>query len=283
MTTEAIIQAILCKHPEVNRAKILETLETEKSKTGGLIADETLMRLIGARYDVHVAQNGTFSCSISISLLVPALHDVSISGRIVAVYPVKCFEGKQPGKYASLLIADKDGLLRVMLWNDKASLVESGDLKAGQIARFSHCYTKEDRNGKVELHLGNKSRLEINSESLHEEDFPPISKFTTKIAEIPKTQQNIHLVGMVRDVFASSVFTRQDQTTGKTLRFVLVDGSGEVTVVAWNEKAEELEVLLKKGVELRLINARVKASSNGGFEVHVDGATYVDFSASCET
>ena len=126
MTVEEIVQAILCKHPEFNRAQILETLENEKSSTGGLIADDTLMRLIGARYDVQVAQNKTFSCSISTGLLVPALNDVTISGRIVAVYPVKCFEGKQPGKYASLLIADKDGLLRVMLWNDKASKVESG-------------------------------------------------------------------------------------------------------------------------------------------------------------
>jgi len=282
MSVEEIIQAILCKHPELNRAQILETLETEKSITGGLIADDTLMRLIGARYDVQIGQNKTFNCSISTGLLVPALNDVSISGRIVAIFPVKCFEGKQPGKYASLLIADKDGLLRVMLWNDKASLVESGDLKTGKVARFSHGYTREDRNGKVELHLGSKSRLEINPGGIEEESFPSISRFVTKIVELPKAQQNVHLLGMVGDVFASSAFTRQDQTAGKVLRFMLADGSGEVVVVAWNEKAEELEFLLKKGVELRLVNARVKSGSNGGFEVHVDGATFVDFSVSYE-
>jgi replication factor A1 len=282
MSVEEIIQAILCKHPEFNRAQILETLETEKSITGGLIADDTLMRLIGARYDVQVAQNKTFNCSISTGLLVPALNDVSISGRIIAVFPVKFFEGKQPGKYASLLIADRDGLLRVMLWNDKASLVESGDLKTGKVARFSHGYTREDRNGKVELHLGSKSRLEINPEGIEEESFPSISRFVTKIIEIPNAQQNVHLLGMVGEVFASSTFTRQDQTAGKVLRFMLADGSGEVVVVAWNEKAEELELLLKKGIELRLVNARVKSGSNGGFEIHVDGATFVDFSVSYE-
>ena len=277
MTVEEIVQAILCKHPEFNRAQILETLETEKTITNGLIADDTLMRLIGARYDVQVPQNKTFSCCISTGLLVPALNDVTISGRIVAVYPVKCFEGKQPGKYASLLIADKDGLLRVMLWNDKASKVESGELKTGQVARFSHGYTREDRNGKVELHMGAKSRLEITTKDVQEEDFPSIKKFVTKIVEIPKAQQSLHLFGMVREVLSSSPFIRQDQTTGKVLRFVIADDSGEVAVVAWNEKAEELEMLLKKGIELRLVNAKVKPSSNGGFEVHVDAATYFDF------
>jgi len=282
MTVEEIVQAILCKHPEFKRAQILDTLNNEKTITGGLIADDTLMRLISARYDVQVPQKKTLSCRISTGLLVPTLNDVTISGRIVAVYPVKCFEGKQPGKYASLLIADKDGLLRVMLWNDKASMVESGELKTGQVARFSHGYTREDRDGKIELHLGAKSRLEITSQDVQEEDFPSINKFVTKIVEIPKAQQSLHLVGMVREVFASSAFIRQDQSTGKVLRFVLADGSGAVIVVAWNEKAEELEMMLRKGVELRLVNAKVKPSSNGGFEVHVDAATYFDFSTSRE-
>ena len=282
MAVEEIVQAILCKHPEFNRAQLLETLEKEKNITGGLIADETLMRLIGARYDVQIDQNKTFNCCISIGLLVPALNDVTISGRIVAVHPVRSFEGKQPGKYASVIIADKEGLLRVMLWNDKASMVESGELKAGQVARFSHGYTKEDRDGKVELHLGAKSRLEITSQDVQEEDFPSINKFVTKIVEIPKAQQSLHLVGMVQEVFASSAFIRQDQSTGKVLRFVLADCSGEVMVVAWNEKAEELEMQLRKGIELRLVNAKVKPSSNGGFEVHVDAATYFDFSISRE-
>jgi len=280
MAVEEIVQAILCKHPEFNRAQLLETLEKEKNITGGLIADETLMRLIGARYDVQIDQNKTFNCCISIGLLVPALNDVTISGRIVAVHPVRSFEGKQPGKYASVIIADKEGLLRVMLWNDKASMVESGELKAGQVARFSHGYTKEDRDGKVELHLGAKSRLEIAPREIQEEDFPSIKKFVTKIVEIPKAQQPLHLVGVVREVYAPSLFTRQDQSTGKLLRFVLADDTGEVTVVAWNEKAEELEVLLKKGVELQLVNARMKSGANGCFEVHVDTATYVDFSGS---
>jgi ssDNA-binding replication factor A large subunit len=282
MKVEEIVHAILCKHPELNRAIILETLETEKSITGGLIADDTLMRLIGARYDVQVAQNKTFSCSISTGLLVPALNDVTISGRIVAVYPVKCFEGKQPGKYASLLIADKDGLLRVMLWNDKASIVESGELKTGQVARFSHGYTREDRDGKIELHLGAKSRLEITPKDVQEEDFPSIKKFVTKIVEIPKAQQNLHLVGVVREVFASSTFTRQDNTVGKILRFTIADKTGDTVVVAWNEKAEKLETTLKSDMQVKLVNAKIKTGSKGGFEVHVDDFTYVDVSAVAE-
>jgi replication factor A1 len=177
------------------------------------------------------------------------------------------------------MIADKEGVLRVMLWNDKVNLIESGELKVGQVARFSHGYTREDRNGKAELHLSGKSEIEINPQNVRAEDYPSISNFATRINELTKAHKNIHLIGIVKEVFPSSTFTRQDLSTGKVLRFTLADSTGEVAVVVWNEKAEELEPYLKRNVELRLVNAKVKATSSGGFEVHVDASTYVDVSA----
>jgi ssDNA-binding replication factor A large subunit len=60
---------------------------------------------------------------------------------------------------------------------------------------------------------------------------------------------------------------------GKVLRFTLADVTGEVAVVVWNEKAEELEAVLKRDVQVQLVNAKVKTNS-GGFEVHVDASTY---------
>jgi len=60
MTDEEIIQQILSKHPEVSRNQILENLKNEKSKTGGFIADETLLRLIAARYGVEILQDRVY-------------------------------------------------------------------------------------------------------------------------------------------------------------------------------------------------------------------------------
>ena len=280
---EEIIQAVLSNHPELTRAQLLEALEMEKCRSSGLIAEETLLRLIAAKHGVKISHAKTFNCSLSISQLIPILNDVSVSGRIVAVYPVKSYEGKQPGKYASILIVDKENLLRVMLWNDKTSLIESRELKAGQIARFSHAYTRADRNGKVELHLGAKTVVEVNPKNVDDVGFPFISSFCTKCADMTTLQQNVHVAGRVKEVSASSMFTRQDQTSGKVLRFVLADDSGEVSVVAWNEKVEELEPLLTQGARVCFVNAKAKSGPNGGFEVHVDSSTYVDFSASGKT
>jgi ssDNA-binding replication factor A large subunit len=282
MTTEEIIQQILSKRPEISREEVLERLQTEKSKTGNLIADATLLRLIAAKYGVEIPHDRVYDRKLSINHLVPNLNDVTVTGRVVAVYPAKTFEGKRSGKFASLMVVDKEGILRVMLWNDKVNLIESGELKAGQVARFSHGYTREDRNGKAELHLSEKSEIEINPLNIRAEDYPFIGKFATKIKEITKAHKNIHLMGVVKEVFPSSTFTRQDLSTGKVLRFILADSTGEVAVVVWNEKAEELEPFLKRNVELQLVNAKVKTASSGGFEIHVDASTYVNISAATE-
>jgi hypothetical protein len=180
MTREEIIQQILRQRPEITREAVLERLQTERNKTGGLIADTTLLRLIAAEYGVQVSADTVYDHELPINHLIPELNDVTVSGRVVAVYPAKTFEGKKSGKYASLMVADKEGVLRVMLWNDKANLVESSELKTGLLVRFSHGYTREDRAGKVELHLGEKSTVEINPHGLQAENYPSISKFATK-------------------------------------------------------------------------------------------------------
>jgi ssDNA-binding replication factor A large subunit len=276
MDQKAIIQAIVCKNPEVTEEKILESLKAEKTKTAGLIADETLLRYIAANYGVEISLQQPKDCKLLISHLIPGLNNVTLTGRIVAVFPVRTFEGVKPGKFASLLIVDSQNLLRVMLWNGKADLIESGLLQVGQIVRFLKGYTRQDREGKVELHLGEKGSVEINPADLDEIDFSFIDKFVVSIKEIMGPCQCVHVMGKIKATFPISTFNRQDNSVGKVLRFKMADETGEVAVVVWNEKAEKLEASIKNGVEVKLINAKVKNTPNDAFEVHVDETSYVE-------
>ena len=277
MTSEDLIQQILAKQPDVSRDQILETLKAEKEKTGGLIADETLLRLIAARHGIETTHSNVIR-KLCISDLVAGLNDVTVTGRVVAVFPARTFEGKRSGKVANLMVTDKDDTLRVVLWDDNVDFVESGEVKTGQIIRFAHGYTREDQEGKVELHLGRKSRLQVNPENFNPEDYASLSKFTTKISEVTAAQNSVHLVGTVKEVFPASTFTRTDESTGTVLRLKLADETGEILVVAWNEKAEELEKTVKVDAELQLVNARVKENGNGELEVHVNAYTHAEVS-----
>jgi replication factor A1 len=197
---------------------------------------------------------------------------------------LKLLGGDKSGKVASLLVADQSDILRVVLWDDKTNFIESGEIKVGQIIRFSYGYPREDRSGRVELHIGEKSEIEINPQDVEAKDYPTIGKFTIKIGEITQAHRNkkVNITGTVKELFSASAFKRQDSTSGKVMRFVLADETGEIPVVVWNEKVDELEKMLRRGVELRIVNAKVKKTVSESLEIHVDAGTYVETLAASE-
>jgi len=280
MTTQELIQEIQRKNPLISQEQIQERLKVERAKTGGLIGDETLLRLIAAKFGVLIQQNNIQnSGTLKTSRLFAGLYDVTVAGRLIAVFPAKTFQGaEKSGKLATLMIADDEGLLRVVLWNEKAELVERGELKSGQAVRLLHGYTREDRYGKTELHLGTKSEVEVEPQSKANE-YPSIDKFTVKINTLNVGCGNVNLSGVVKEILAENSFIKSDSSVGTVIRLTLVDDSGQALVVFWNEKATELESTLKANARLLLVNARVKEGQNGCVEVHVDSNTFIDVQA----
>jgi len=276
MTTHELIQEILRKNPLINQEQILERLQAERARTGGLLGDETLLRLIAAKFGVQVQQHHFQNSGVlSTSRLFAGLHDVTLVGHLIAVFPVKTFQGaEKSGKFATLIIADNDGILRVILWTEKAELVERGELKAGQRVKLVHGYTREDRYGKTELHLGGKSHIEIEPDGKAGE-YPPIEKFAVKIKTLNAMSGNVLLSGIVKAILGKTNFARNDSTDGTVMRLTLSDDSGEISVVVWNEKAAELENL-KANARLVLVNAKIKEAPNNGLEVHVDSNTAIN-------
>ncbi len=277
MTTETLIYEIQAKNPKISKEDIMTRLEAERAKCGELLGDETLLRLIAAKLGIKLQQNTFVNCgsgSISSGRLFAGLYDVNVSGRLMAVFASKTFQGQEKsGKFATLMLGDSDGLLRVVLWNEKAELVERGELKAGQNVRFVHCYTRNDRYGKTELHLSDKSQVEMLPEEKSQSS--PIEKFTQKIDSLNPNSGSVHLVGTVKAVLGKTGFTRGD-SDGVVMRLAFRDDSGEAVVVVWNEKVDEAEKKLRDGSKLLLVNARVKEGRNGGLEVHVDSNTAIE-------
>lgn len=280
MTTQDLIQEIQRQNPLVSIEQIQERLKAERVKTGGLLGDETLLRLIAAKFGVNVQHNTIQNReALSTSRLFAGLYDVTVAGRLIAVFPAKTFQGaEKSGKFATLMIADEEGLLRVVLWNEKTELVESGELKAGQAVRLLHGYTRQDRYGKMELHLGIKSQIELEPQSCANE-YGSIERFCSKISTLTLESGNVNVVGTVKEILAESTFIKSDSSVGTVTRLTLVDDSSEALVVFWNEKATELESTLNANARLLLVNARVKEGQNGAIEVHVDSNTFIEVKA----
>jgi len=275
MSFDEVVDRILSSCPGVSRESVLQRLEAERSRAGGLISDEALLRMIAAGFGCEMGVEAAEHVLL-LRDLIPGLSGVSVAGRVVAVFSPRAFNGSRKGRFASLLIADESGLLRVVLWNDKAGLAEPGRVKVGDIVRFCHGYTREDFSGRVEVHIGEKCTVEVNPADEDSKNYPSIGKFVTKIGELSSVQKSkkVNVAGIVRRLGSVSEFERSDSSVGKVLRFVLSDGSGEVVVVVWNEKVDEIIGLVKVGGGLQVVNGKVKRAAEG-LEVHVDSATYV--------
>jgi ssDNA-binding replication factor A large subunit len=276
MTYQELIAEIQRQNPLISEQQIQQRLEAERAKCGGLLGDETLLRLVAAKLGVKVQQNSFHNNGVmSIGRLIAGLNDVTVSGRLIAVFPVKTFQGEEKsGKFATVMLADDEGILRVMLWDERVELLEKGELKANQTVRLLHGYTKEDRSGKVELHLGRKSQIQIEPPE-KASSCPAIEKFATKIGTLTLASGNVIVCGIVKAVFGKKNFARDTLSEGTVMRLSLADESGQVTVVAWNEKAGELDNL-KENERLLIVNARVKEAQNSVIEVHVDSNTAVN-------
>jgi replication factor A1 len=285
MNAEEMVCEILSACPEVTRQQVLERLEGARKKTGGLISDDALLRMVAAELGCSISGNEASTPSLLFVDLLPGLGSVTVVGRVVAVFPSKAFDGIRKGKVASVLLADRSGLLRVVLWNEKADVADSGVVRIGQVVRFAHGYTREDMDGNVEVHAGENCKVEMDPQNVDENDYPAVSAFNARVRELVGfgKRARVNIAGTVKNPSTVSTFERQDSSTGKVMRFVLADSTGEIQVVVWNEKVDELEGMLKDCAAVQVVGARLKEGLDKGLEVHVDAGTYLEPLLSDET
>jgi len=278
MDLEQIVQRILLTRRDLTRDEVLKLIYEKKRSAEGYFLDEVAARIVASELGVEIPhQEQAFKSEISVDDLVSGLNDVTLTARVIFVYPIQTFSKPDlsQGKVARLLLADKSGSLRLVLWNDKVSLVEAGEIKQGNIVRVLHGYVREGLDGKLELHLGQRGDVQVSPQDVIDSDYPSIERFIDKIGNLAPKNRKASVLGAVYDVYPVSEFKRKDGSSGKVRRLRLRDETGEVFVVFWNEKVDELgEVTIDD--QLRIMNARVKTQPDGRIELHVEKATQIE-------
>jgi len=276
MGFDEVVQQILSIRKDLTREEVLRLVEEKKREAEGYFTDEGAARVVASDLGVDVPQK-PFRSKVLTRDLISGLSDVTVTGRVIIVYPPKVFprsDGTR-GKVARLLIADESGTLRVALWDEKADLVEAGKIEGGKIVRFSHGYTREGLDGKLELHMGLRGVIQVSPPEAIEGEYPPVKNFFQKIEEITKEHRRVNVLGVVEQVNPPSTFKRRDGTEGKVQRVQLRDKSGRITLVFWDQKAEELGEV-EKGAYLQVMDAEVKRNLDGHLEIHTRHGTQIE-------
>jgi len=223
------------------------------------------------------SEEETLHSEIEIKNLISGLNDVNVAGRVITVLPIRTFSRSDltEGKIARLQLADNTGEIRLVLWNDKSNIVETGNIRIGHIIKILHAYVRQGIDGKLELHIGRKGVVEVDPSNAVESEYPQISHFIDKISNLQPKKKRANVLGFVHEVFPQSEFRRQNKTNGRVRRLRLRDDTGEITLVFWNEKVDELADV-KEGDCLRIMNARIKKAQFSGLELHVENTTQLE-------
>ena len=271
MPIEEIIDKILSFRKELTRNEVLQMIDSKIKEAKGFLTMESAARAVAAELGLEITAV-SLTKGVLISNLVSGLGDVTIVGRLLHANSSRTFtrSNGEEGKMRSLYIADKTGVLRVVLWGEKADLFDYSEM-IGKIIRFSHGYVRRGYDGRLELNVGSRGKIEIAPSNIPEEEFPQINIFFKKINRITKSETRVNTRKLIVDVSPVTAFTREDGVSGKVRRVEIRDQSGRITVVLWNNKVDEL-VDAESGKYLELFGAKVRETLNGYLELHVNGS-----------
>lgn len=274
MPFEEIVQKILSSRPDLTREEVFKMIEKKEGEAKGFLTHESAARIVAAELGVE-SSKFLFKRDVSIGDLIQGLGNVTVAGRIIFVHPLQRFvrADETEGKVRRLFVADKTGAMKIVLWDEKADAPNMENL-TGQIVRFSRGYVRRGFDGRLELNIGSKGKLETSPPSASEDEFPPLTSFIKKISELTATEGTVNVFGVVEQVYPASSFKRDDGSEGKVSHLELRDNSGRIIAVLWNNKVDELTEV-GSGKFLEIFGAKVKKSSNGNLELHVDSSTNI--------
>ncbi len=276
MDSEEIVEQILSSRPDLTRQEVQKMIEKKKEGIGEFFTDETAARIVASELGVEVFQK-LLQLEILIQDLVSGLNDVTVAGSVVTVYPPKTFTRRDltQGKFAHLLIADRSGTLKVVLWDDKADLIESGKIEHGQIIKVSHGYVREGLDGKLELHVGSRGDIQSSPPSATETKYPSVTRGARKVVDIKEEGGPMTVEGTIltKPHVRQVVTSRNEKVTVASFEFR--DETGKIQVSAWRKMAQVLKGLTV-GTRIKMKNVYARKGFADQIELTTRSFTSID-------
>ncbi|MDG6222749.1 MAG: OB-fold nucleic acid binding domain-containing protein [Candidatus Bathyarchaeota archaeon] len=264
MGLDIIVNQILTARTDLKTEQIFEMIKNKKKETGNFLTDQTAARIIASELGVKISKK-QFSLKIQIKDIVSGLNDVSLNVQVVTSYPSRTFKRRDwtEGKIGSIIVSDKTGTIRVVLWDDKAELLDKGKIQKEQKINVSHAYVRQGQDGKPELHLGDKGRIKV------------LDQATKKLAEITEEGGPITVEGTVttKPVFREVTTARNEKIA--VANFELTDKSSTIRVSAWRNLAQTVKDL-PEGVRIKIRNVYARRGYENRMELSSRYSTVIE-------
>ena len=210
---------------ELDAGQVLRVAGRPKEGYNGLeVSADRVEGDAEATVDVDVGDDS------NIDALTIGQSDVNLVGRVLGTDEVRTFDRDDgsEGRVANLTLGDETGRVRVTLWDERAD--RATELAEGVSVEVIDGYVRE-RDGSLELHVGDRGAVEELDEEV---TFVPE---TTDIDGVEIGEQ-VDIAGVVRSADPKRTFDRDDGSEGQVRNVRVQDGSGDIRVALWGDKAD---------------------------------------------
>lgn len=247
---------------KLSEKEIKEKIKEKISLLEGLVSEEGAAYIIASELGVSLLNSPKVN-DIKVENVSEGMNSVDIIGKVMRVFPPKHWEkGRNRGTVASIIIADKTGTMRVVIWDERVKLIDQGTLKEGINIQIKNGNVKLNKRGERELHLNYNSQLIINPEGVEidEKNLPKIEKKVKEvtISEIEEGDR-VQVRGSIVQAFNPYFYTVCSKCGKKVLEdaqctehgeinpvtaivfnFVIDDGTGTLRAVAFKQTAQNI-------------------------------------------
>jgi len=257
------------KATKVSEKLIKDKIAAKKKELNGLVSDEGAAYIIASEMNVDIL--GDISRKkLKIKDVLVGMRSVTVTGRVLQKFDVKDFKTKdgREGKVGAFMLGDETGKVRIVVWTEQIQAIEK--LERGMAIKISGAYSRENRYTGIELHLGNRSKLE----EVKDSDLPPVDKLSavTVKLEDARPSDDTQARGLVvqayrpnfydvcsecgKSVKAGPCTNHKDAKPKKQmlLSFMLDDGEKCVRCVAFREVAEKLTSLTTEAAQKVIVD-----------------------------
>lgn len=282
-----MVELLLNQRPEIDAEHIKEMIDEKKRKVGaGYLTDQGALFLVAA--DLGVSFENIPKLSSGIKDLYVGAKEVSITGRIMNIYPIRKLTKRDTNEEIlnrTLTVYDKDSCIKIKLWeNNQIKIPEEMGLHPGDLIKLSRCYVKSGPDGKPIISLGSNGTIDRVSND--DNYIPSIDSKAITVDDVKEPQDNVIITGQVNSNPRISEFNNIRGNLGKSLQMQIsnIANSRSLRVIIWNIDETRIPNVFNTGIQVTLLGVRIKPGNpqygNGDFEIHGDEGTVLQLSSS---
>ncbi|MHA2402318.1 MAG: OB-fold nucleic acid binding domain-containing protein [Candidatus Kariarchaeaceae archaeon] len=180
-----------------------------------------------------------------IDQLIAGQSNVTVIGKVSKIFGGREFTRKDntPGRVRNLEIVDHTGSARVVLWDNKVSIIEEKNIEVGKIIRINGAGTKIGYNDAIELSLSSHGVIDVDVTGVEQSDFPEIkSAELVSLNSLIKSSGEVTVEGKIIDRQGIVEFDRAGKI-GKVTSVTIKDLTGKVRITFWDDLCDKAEPL----------------------------------------